>query len=86
MVLQLVYSVWKRDELRDTTGDPWGGRTLEWLTASPPPFYNFAHTPVVHTLDALAFMKERGNVHQRTSATPTSTCRATPASAWSWAC
>jgi cytochrome o ubiquinol oxidase subunit I len=63
MVLQLAYSVWKRDELRDTTGDPWGGRTLEWLTDSPPPFYNFAHTPVVHTLDALAFMKERGNVH-----------------------
>src|ERR1700710_1201774 len=29
MVLQLAYSVWKRDELRDTTGDPWGGRTLE---------------------------------------------------------
>src|SRR6195952_1595100 len=65
MVLQLAYSVWKRDELRDTTGDPWGGRTLEWLTDSPPPFYNFAHTPVVHTLDALAFMKERGNVHSR---------------------
>jgi len=36
-----------------------------WLTDSPPPFYNFAHTPVVHTLDALAFMKERGNVHSR---------------------
>ena len=65
MVLQLAYSVWKRDELRDVTGDPWGGRTLEWLTDSPPAFYNFAHTPVVHTLDALAFMKERGNVHSR---------------------
>jgi cytochrome o ubiquinol oxidase subunit 1 len=65
MVLQLAYSVWKRDELRDVTGDPWGGRTLEWATASPPAFYNFAHTPVVHTLDALAFMKERGNVHNR---------------------
>jgi cytochrome o ubiquinol oxidase subunit 1 len=65
MVLQIAYSVWKRDELRDTTGDPWGGRTLEWMTDSPPPFYNFAHAPVVHTLDALSFMKERGEVHNR---------------------
>jgi cytochrome o ubiquinol oxidase subunit I len=64
-ILQLVYSVWKRDELKDVTGDPWGGRTLEWSTASPPPFYNFAHTPVVHSLDALAFMKEHGMHLQR---------------------
>jgi cytochrome o ubiquinol oxidase subunit 1 len=65
MVLQLAYSVWKRDELRDATGDPWGGRTLEWSTASPPPFYNFAHTPVVHTLDAFAFMKEHDQAGHR---------------------
>jgi cytochrome o ubiquinol oxidase subunit 1 len=32
-------------ELRDVTGDPWGGRTLEWATSSPPPDYNFAFTP-----------------------------------------
>ena len=32
-------------QLRDTTGDPWGGRTLEWSTSSPPPAYNFAFTP-----------------------------------------
>jgi cytochrome o ubiquinol oxidase subunit 1 len=64
-VLQLIVSVWKRKELRDVTGDPWGGRTLEWFTASPPPFYNFAHTPVVHTLDALAEMKLHGNPYQR---------------------
>jgi len=64
-VLQVVYSIWKRDELRDVTGDPWGGRTLEWSTASPPPFYNFAHTPVVHSLDALSFMKEHGMHLQR---------------------
>ena len=24
---------------------PWGGRTLEWQCASPPPFDNFAKTP-----------------------------------------
>jgi hypothetical protein len=37
-----------RRELRDVTGDPWDGRTLEWATSSPPPDYNFAFTPVVH--------------------------------------
>ncbi len=24
-----------------STGDPWGGRTLEWSISSPAPFYNF---------------------------------------------
>ena len=27
--------------------DPWGGDTLEWSTASPPPSYNFVHLPTV---------------------------------------
>ena len=47
-------------QLRDTTGDPWDGRTLEWSTSSPPPAYNFAFTPVVHDLDAWCDMKKRG--------------------------
>jgi cytochrome c oxidase subunit 1 len=29
--------------------DPWGGGGLEWATASPPPAYNFALTPIVKT-------------------------------------
>ena len=33
--------------------DPWGGETLEWATASPPPAYNFAHIPVVRGRSAL---------------------------------
>ncbi len=32
--------------------DPWDGRTLEWATTSPPPYYNFASQPVVNSLDA----------------------------------
>jgi cytochrome c oxidase subunit 1 len=28
-------------------GDPWNGRTLEWMIPSPPPIYNFAKDPVV---------------------------------------
>jgi len=50
----------RRDQLRDTTGDPWGGRTLEWATSSPPPDYNFAFTPVIHDHDAWWDMKKRG--------------------------
>src|SRR2546423_5807329 len=29
--------------------NPWGGASLEWATASPPPVYNFAHIPVVES-------------------------------------
>jgi len=60
LLLQIAVSVWKRNDLRDTTGDPWNGRTLEWATSSPPPDYNFAFTPVVHDNDAWHDMKARG--------------------------
>jgi len=61
-VAQVVVSVRHRKlpAYRDVTGDPWGGRTLEWATSSPPPLYNFATIPVVHELDAFAHMNETG--------------------------
>lgn len=59
-ILQHIVSIKNRDKLRDTTGDPWDGRTLEWSTASPPPYYNFAHTPEVHTRDAFWVAKRSG--------------------------
>jgi cytochrome o ubiquinol oxidase subunit 1 len=59
-VIQIAVSIRNRKALRDTTGDPWDGRTLEWSTASPPPAYNFAFTPVVHDVDAWYEMKLRG--------------------------
>ncbi|WP_245464465.1 MULTISPECIES: cytochrome c oxidase subunit I [unclassified Mesorhizobium] len=34
--------------------NPWGARTLEWATSSPPPPYNFARLPVVDRLDPLS--------------------------------
>jgi len=61
-LIQLVVSFRRRHELRDTTGDPWGGRTLEWSTSSPPPDYNFAFTPVVHDNDAWTDMKNNNYV------------------------
>ncbi|MCR5857516.1 cytochrome o ubiquinol oxidase subunit I [Mesorhizobium sp. J428] len=59
-LIQIAVSIMRRDQLRDTTGDPWDGRTLEWATSSPPPAYNFAFTPVVHDNDAWWDMKKRG--------------------------
>ena len=51
-LVQIVVSIWRRDELRDRTGDPWNGRSLEWATSSPPPVFNFAIMPDVHGEDA----------------------------------
>ncbi|MBB3445359.1 cytochrome o ubiquinol oxidase subunit I [Rhizobium sp. BK379] len=59
-LIQIVVSFRKREELRDDSGDPWDGRTLEWSTSSPPPDYNFAFTPVVHDHDSWYDMKNRG--------------------------
>jgi cytochrome o ubiquinol oxidase subunit 1 len=61
-LIQLVVTFRKRESLRDTTGDPWNGRTLEWSTSSPPPAYNFAFTPRIHDNDAWWDMKQRGYV------------------------
>jgi len=59
-VLQLVYSIWKRKDLKDTTGDPWDGRTLEWSVPSPAPHYNFAVTPVITHRDEWWHRKKTG--------------------------
>jgi cytochrome o ubiquinol oxidase subunit 1 len=59
MLIQFYVSIRNREALRDFTGDPWNGRTLEWATSSPPPAYNFAFTPVIHDMDAWADMKAR---------------------------
>ena len=65
MIVQLVVSFRRRHALRDVTGDPWNGRTLEWSTSSPPPEYNFAFTPRVHDNDTWADMKQQGYQHPR---------------------
>lgn len=57
-VLQIVLSIKNRKKLRDRSGDPWNGRTLEWTTSSPPPIYNFAIIPVVNQIDPFWAIKE----------------------------
>ncbi|MEW5834781.1 MAG: cytochrome o ubiquinol oxidase subunit I [Pseudomonadota bacterium] len=64
-VLQLYVSVRDRVTLRDPSGDPWGGRTLEWSTSSPAPFYNFAVLPQVRELDQFWTDKQDGVAYMR---------------------
>ncbi|MEK4508565.1 cytochrome aa3 quinol oxidase subunit I [Paenibacillus anaericanus] len=58
----LVYNIyWSfRYAPRDTTGDPWDARTLEWSTPSPVPEYNFALIPKVDGLDPFWNSKKTG--------------------------
>ena len=58
--IQLIISYRKRNDNIDTTGDPWDGRTLEWSTSSPPPFFNFAILPEVSNRDDFWEKKQRG--------------------------
>lgn len=57
-LLQLGYSIWKRNENR-VGNDPWNGRTLEWSIASPPPEYNYAVIPTVTGQDAFWEQKKK---------------------------
>ncbi len=58
--LQLIVSIKNRNNpaYKDTTGDPWDGRTLEWSIPSPAPFYNFAVIPIVEGRDAFWATKQ----------------------------
>ncbi|MEK8127794.1 cbb3-type cytochrome c oxidase subunit I [Paenibacillus filicis] len=48
-VWQIAYSI--KNHERDTNGDAWDGRTLEWSIPSPAPLYNFAVLPEVKETD-----------------------------------
>jgi cytochrome o ubiquinol oxidase subunit I len=70
-VIQLVVSIRNRAALRDATGDPWNGRSLEWATSSPPPAFNFAVLPQVAGEDAYWGMKQRALEQQKLGDEPT---------------
>lgn len=63
-LLQIWVSIKERKRNRDTTGDPWDGRTLEWTTFSPPPIYNFAIIPHVHDRDPFWVEKHSQSAHK----------------------
>ena len=59
LVINVVLTTIKNERVGN---DPWGdGRTLEWAIPSPPPFYNFAQTPLVRGLDSYWIEKMEGN-------------------------
>jgi cytochrome o ubiquinol oxidase subunit 1 len=70
-IVQLVVSIRQREKLRDETGDPWDGRSLEWATASPPPAFNFAVLPQVTGEDAYWSFKKRAAGRARPDQEPT---------------
>jgi cytochrome o ubiquinol oxidase subunit I len=63
--IQLFVSVKRRSELRDETGDPWDGRSMEWATSSPPPAFNFAVLPQVKGEEAYWAIKQRAREQAR---------------------
>ena len=69
-VMQLVVSISRREELRDATGDPWNGRSLEWATASPPPAFNFAILPNVQGEEPYWEIKRRAIETQQLAKEP----------------
>jgi heme/copper-type cytochrome/quinol oxidase subunit 1 len=60
----LIYNMVKSSRHGEAAGDnPWGSRTLEWMTSSPPPENNFAEIPEV--LDRPHLHGVSGSVHAR---------------------
>ncbi|MGO8914974.1 MAG: cytochrome o ubiquinol oxidase subunit I [Stellaceae bacterium] len=70
MIAQLAVSIRRREQLRDETGDPWNGRSLEWATPSPPPAFNFAVLPQIQGDDTYWGMKQRALQRARLSDEP----------------
>ena len=69
-IVQLAVSIRRRAELRDETGDPWNGLSLEWSTSSPPPVFNFAVLPKVEGRNAYWTMKQRARQQGRLADEP----------------
>ncbi len=64
-IIQFYISIRDRKKNIDRTGDPWDGRTLEWMSSSPPPVYNFAVIPKVDDRDEWWAMKESGTAYKQ---------------------
>jgi cytochrome c oxidase subunit 1 len=59
MIVFVGNFLWSRKNGQVAGNDPWGGASLEWAIPSPPPVYNFATIPHVHSLDPLWHKESR---------------------------
>jgi cytochrome c oxidase subunit 1 len=46
-IIIAIYLVISLRSKEKAPSNPWGSRTLEWMTSSPPTHHNFDYTPVV---------------------------------------
>ena len=70
-VLVFIYNmVWSLRHGEIAGNDPWDGRTLEWSIPSPPPHYNFAHIPIVTSLDDWWYKKYGAGADHEVAAAP----------------
>ena len=69
-IIQLYVSIRDRKQNLDVTGDPWDARTFEWSTASPAPFYNFAHLPETTGIDSFWEAKQKNGAEALLSQGP----------------
>jgi len=68
--MMLYVSIRTRETRIDESGDPWDGRTLEWITSSPPPSFNFAVLPDVKGEEAYWGIKSKARENRRLSDRP----------------
>ncbi|MBQ1478877.1 cytochrome o ubiquinol oxidase subunit I [Sphingomonas paucimobilis] len=69
-IRMLYVSIKTRGDRIDESGDPWDGRTLEWITTSPPPVFNFAVLPDVKGEEAYWGIKAKARENHRLSDCP----------------
>jgi cytochrome o ubiquinol oxidase subunit 1 len=69
-IMQFYVSIRHRHDLADTSGDPWDGRSLEWITTSSPPPFNFAVLPNVQGEEAYWGIKARARENRELSERP----------------
>ncbi|MFZ1250512.1 MAG: cbb3-type cytochrome c oxidase subunit I [Candidatus Microsaccharimonas sp.] len=63
-LLQIAVSIVQRKK-NPASSDPWNGRTLEWMTSSPPAEYVFATIPTVTRRDEFWERKKHPKHHQQ---------------------
>jgi cytochrome c oxidase subunit I len=61
-VIPFIYFMWSLKYGPPAGNNPWKAKGLEWETTSPPPTYNFEHTPIV-TEEAYAYATPHKEEH-----------------------